>query len=154
MTDPKHRARLVQKTARSPVLHTGPCEGPAAPSNPTKGRTPKYTEPLTETVAFRCSASEKARLDVEARRARRPLAELLRERLPLVRSGHRKVVPEADPDLLVALSRIGANLNQIARALNAARKLEAYDRLDTLAISASLIAIERQLDGLREDWRA
>ncbi|MAU45423.1 MAG: hypothetical protein CMP09_11490 [Yangia sp.] len=58
------------------------------------------------------------------------------------------MVPEADPDLLVALSRIGANLNQIARALNAARKLGVYDQLDTLAIAASLVAIERQLDGL------
>ncbi|WP_163026038.1 plasmid mobilization protein [Chachezhania antarctica] len=109
---------------------------------------------MTETIAFRCSASEKARLEVEARRARRPLAELLRERLPLVRSGHRKVVPEADPDLLVALSRIGANLNQVARALNASRKLGTLDRIDLLALSASLVAIERELDGLREDWRA
>lgn len=154
MTGPQQRDRSDQNTARSPVLHTGPCEGPAAPSNPAKSRTLKYAEPLTETIAFRCSASEKARLEAEACRARRPLAELLRERLPLVRSGHRKVVPEADPDLLVALSRIGANLNQMARALNAARKLEVYDRLDTLAIAASLVAIERQLDGLREDGRS
>ncbi|WP_375262624.1 plasmid mobilization relaxosome protein MobC [Palleronia sp.] len=108
---------------------------------------------MTETAAFRCSPAEKARLDAEARRARRPLAELLRERLPLVRSGHRKVVPEADPDLLVALSRIGANMNQIARALNAARKVRVYDQLDVLAISASLVAIERQLDALRENGR-
>lgn len=75
---------------------------------------------------------------------------MLRERLPLVRSGHRKSVPPADPRLLVALSRLGANLNQVARAMNAARKMQAFDQLDIMAISAALVAIDRELEALRE----
>lgn len=143
--------RASKGKARSPTFNNvGPREGAAPPSNPAGARTSKYAEPLTHTIAFRCSASEKARLDTEAARARRPLAELLRERLPLVHSGHRKSVPPADPRLLVALSRLGANLNQVARAMNAARKIQAYHQLDIMAVSAALVAIDRELEALRE----
>jgi len=54
-----------------------------------------------------------------------------------------KPVPKIDPALLVALSKIGGNLNQIARHLNMDRTLSAQDKVKALL---ELASIENNLD--------
>ena len=49
-----------------------------------------------------------------------------------------KPVPKIDPALLVALSKIGGNLNQIARHLNMDRTLSAQEKAKALLELASI----------------
>lgn len=49
-----------------------------------------------------------------------------------------KPVPKIDPALLVALSKIGSNLNQIAKHLNMDRTLSAQEKIKTLLELASI----------------
>ena len=100
---------------------TGPCEGrQASPSNPTGAGKARTKEPLAETFVFRCTASEKAQLRAKAEAAGLPAATLLREALGLTEARRRKPIPRVDPGLVLAVGRIGGNLNQIARWLNRA----------------------------------
>lgn len=72
--------------------------------------------------ALRLTAQERHALDAAAAAQGQSPAAYLRARLgPAV---SRPVVPALDPALLVALSRIGSNLNQIARRLNAGDGLQ------------------------------
>ena len=115
-----------EETARRPMSYagasdTGPCEGrQASPSNPTGAGKTRAKEPLTETFVFRCTATEKAELRAKAEAAGLPAATLLREALGLTEARRRKPVPRVDPALVLAVGRIGGNLNQIARWLNRA----------------------------------
>jgi len=132
---------------------TGPCEGwQASPSNPTGAGKPRAKEPLTETFVFRCTAAEKAELRAKAEAAGLPAATLLREALGLTEARRRKPVPRVDPALVLAVGRIGGNLNQIARWLNRSAKAGRTD-LDTLAVARRLVGIERQLAQLVEEAR-
>ncbi|GHB26250.1 hypothetical protein GCM10007094_13040 [Pseudovibrio japonicus] len=123
----------------------GPCEGwQASPSNPTKAT----KRQLTETVVLRCTAEEKEKLKQQALEAGQTTSSLLRTTLGLIKPTRRRVAPKADPRLVVELSRMGSNLNQIARALNTARAAgEAY-QLDGLQIITVLTTIDRQLSEL------
>jgi len=56
-----------------------------------------------------------------------------------------KPVPKVDPALLVALSKIGGNLNQIARYLNMDRTLSAQEKVKILL---ELVSIEQSLGKL------
>ncbi|WP_238475752.1 plasmid mobilization protein [Rhodophyticola sp. CCM32] len=133
---------------------TGPCEGrQASPSNPTGAGTARAKEPLSETFVFRCTAAEKAQLRAKAEAAGLPAATLLREALGLTEARRRKPVPRVDPALVLAVGRIGGNLNQIARWLNHAMKVGRAD-LDTLTVARRLVVIERQLAALLDDPRA
>lgn len=49
-----------------------------------------------------------------------------------------KPVPKIDPALLVALSKIGSNLNQIARYLNMDRTLSVQEKIKALLELASI----------------
>jgi len=49
-----------------------------------------------------------------------------------------KPAPKVDPTLLVALSKIGGNLNQIARHLNMDRTLSAQEKVKALLELASI----------------
>ena len=132
---------------------TGPCEGrQASPSNPTGVGKPRAKEPLTETFVFRCTAAEKAELRAKAEAAGLPAATLLREALGLTEARRRKPVPRVDPALVLAVGRIGGNLNQIARWLNRAMLVGRTD-LDSLAVARRLLVIERQLAQLLEEAR-
>ncbi|WP_252731358.1 plasmid mobilization protein [Lentibacter algarum] len=103
------------------AIDTGPCEGrQASPSNPTGAGKARTNEPLTETFVFRCTAAEKAQLRAKAEAAGLPAATLLREALGLTEARRRKPIPRVDPALVLAVGRIGGNLNQIARWLNRA----------------------------------
>ena len=132
---------------------TGPCEGrQASPSNPTGAGKTLAKEPLTETFVFRCTASEKTQLRAKAEAAGQPAATLLREALGLTEARRRKPIPRVDPALVLAVGRIGGNLNQIARWLNRAMLVGRVD-LDTLTVARRLLTIERQLAQIVEAAR-
>jgi len=124
----------------------------ASPSNPTGAGKPRTKEPLTETFVFRCSAAEKAQLRAKAEAAGLPAATLLREALGLTEARRRKPIPRVDPALVLAVGRIGGNLNQIARWLNHAMLVGRVD-LDALTVARRLLAIERQLAQIIEAAR-
>ncbi|WP_300069887.1 plasmid mobilization relaxosome protein MobC [uncultured Ruegeria sp.] len=132
---------------------TGACEGrQASPSNPTGAGKTRAKEPLTETFVFRCTTAEKAELRAKAEAAGLPSATLLRESLGLTEARRRKPVPRVDPALVLAVGRIGGNLNQIARWLNRTMLVGRTD-LDSLTVARRLLVIERQLDQLLEKAR-
>jgi hypothetical protein len=58
----------------------------------------------------------------------------------------RSPVLEARRELLLALARIGNNLNQLARAVNTANL--AGSKVDTLRVLAKLVEIQEQLENL------
>jgi len=60
-----------------------------------------------------------------------------------------KPMPKVDPALLVALSKIGSNLNQIARYLNMDRTLSAQEKVKSLL---ELASIENSLDILVKNY--
>lgn len=132
---------------------TGPCEGrQASPSNPTGAGKARAKEPLTETFVFRCTGAEKALLRAKAEAAGLPAATLLREALGLTAARRRKPVRRVDPALVLAVGRIGGNLNQIARWLNRAMLVGRTD-LDSLTVARRLLVIERQLAQIVEAAR-
>jgi hypothetical protein len=100
---------------------------------------------LTETIVLRCTSAEKAALRQRADAAGLPASTLLREALGQVDARRRKPVPRADPALVLAVARIGGNVNQIARALNRASVAGPVTALQAIAVSRHLLAIERQL---------
>ncbi|WP_411974697.1 plasmid mobilization protein [Sulfitobacter faviae] len=101
---------------------------------------------------LRCTVSEKAQLRAKAQAAGLPAATLLREALGLTQARRRKSVRRVDPALVLALGRIGGNLNQIARCLNRAMLMGRTD-LDSLTVARRLLVIERQLAQLLEEAR-
>ena len=147
-----------EQTARRPMSYagatdTGPCEGRhASPSNPTGAGKARTKEPLTETFVFRCTAAEKAELRAKADAAGLPAATLLREALGLTEACRRKPIPRVDPALVLAVGRIGGNLNQIARWLNRSMLVGRVD-LDSLTVARNLLTIERQLAQIVEASR-
>ncbi|WP_092810079.1 MobC family plasmid mobilization relaxosome protein [Roseivivax marinus] len=135
---------------------TGPCEGRhASPSNPTGASKARAKEPRSETFVFRCTAAEKAALRAKADAAGRPVATLLRDAMTGAQARRPRPVPKADPALLRAVSRIGGNLNQVARWLNTAARSGRMSEIEAVDVAARLVIIERQLDDLlaveRED---
>lgn len=132
---------------------TGPCEGrQASPSNPTGAGKARAKESLTETFVFRCTATKKTELCAKAPTAGLPAAMLLREALGLTETRRCKPVPSIDPALVLAVGRIGGNLNQIARWLSRAMLVGRAD-LDSLTVAHHLLVIERQLAQLLEEAR-
>ena len=132
---------------------TGPCEGrQASPSNPTGAGNTRAKEPLTETFVFRCTVAEKVELRAKAKAAGLPAATLLREALGMTKARRRKPMPRVDPALVLAVGRIGGNLNQIARWLNRAMLMGRTD-LDALTVARRLLTIERQLAQIVETVR-
>jgi len=73
------------------------------------------------------------------RKTKARLAEWVRETcLGSELSKKAKSVPKVDPALLIALSKIGSNLNQIARHLNMDRTLSAQEKIKALLELASI----------------
>lgn len=142
--DPCHTlALLTRDLARGgkPPLRTPP-----------SGASPNPKKQLTETFVFRCTAAEKAELRAKAETAGVPAATLLREALGLTEARRRKPAPRVDPALVLAVGRIGGNLNQVARFVNRAL-LVGRVNLDALAVARQLVVIERQLAQIVEEAR-
>lgn len=140
-----------EQGARRPVSYagasdTGPCEGwQASPSNPTGAGAAREKPALTDTFVFRCTAAEKAELRQKAEAAGVPVATLLREALVRTDARRRKPAPRVDPALVLAVGRIGGNLNQIARWLNRAHAAGLTPTIDAIEVARRLLSVERQL---------
>lgn len=140
-----------EQGARRPVSYagasdTGPCEGwQASPSNPTGAGAAREKPALTDTFVFRCTAAEKAELRKKAEAAGVPVATLLREALGRTDARRRKPAPRVDPALVLAVGRIGGNLNQIARWLNRAHAAGLTPTIDAVEVARRLLSVERQL---------
>lgn len=95
----------------------------------------------TKKIEIRISKAEYEQLLQRKIKAR--LAEWVRETCSGSElSKKAKPVPKIDPALLVALSKIGGNLNQIARHLNMDRTLSAQEKVKALL---ELSSIEQSL---------
>ncbi|MBU2866631.1 hypothetical protein KO497_06500 [Pacificibacter marinus] len=143
-----------RKTSSPTSYDAGTGEGAAPPSNPRAVSVAKYTDHLSKSITFRVSQLEKEALDDITRQARRPLAELLREALGLVTSGHRTSVPIAPPELMRAVARIEADMDEVTRMLRDSEVESGY--LDRLAILSLLVGIDRNLGKLAHrhwSWR-
>jgi len=91
----------------------------------------------TKKIEVRVSETEYSLLLKRKTKAR--LAEWVRETcLGSEPSKKARSVPKVDPALLVALSKIGGNLNQIARHLNMDRTLSAQEKVKALLELASI----------------
>lgn len=148
-----------EQGARRPVSYagasdTGPCEGwQASPSNPTGAGAAREKPALTDTFVFRCTAAEKAELRQKAEAAGVPVATLLREALGRTDARRRKPAPRVDPALVLAVGRIGGNLNQIARWLNRAHAAGLTSTIDAVEVARRLLSVERQLAQLLAQGR-
>jgi len=144
------------KKARRPLSYAGaadgePCEGrQASPSNPTKRQRPSPKGELDAVVVFRCTAAEKQALIEKAERAGLPFAHLMREALGLTDSRRRKSVPRVDPELIRSVSRIGSNVNQVARWLNSTTAAGHIKDIDAVLVASRLVAVDRSLGTLIE----
>lgn len=148
-----------EQEARRPASYagasdTGPCEGwQASPSNPTGAGAAREKPALTDTFVFRCTAAEKAELRQKAEAAGVPVATLLREALGRTDARRRKPAPRVDPALVLAVGRIGGNLNQIARWLNRAHAAGLTPTIDAVEVARRLLSVERQLAQLLAQGR-
>ena len=148
-----------EQGARRPVSYagasdTGPCEGwQASPSNPTGAGAAREKPALTDTFVFRCTAAEKAELRQKAEAAGVPVATILREALGRTDARRRKPAPRVDPALVLAVGRIGGNLNQIARWLNRAHAAGLTPTIDAVEVARRLLSVERQLAQLLAQGR-
>jgi hypothetical protein len=102
---------------------------------------------------FRCTAAEKAELRQKAEAAGVPVATLLREALGRTDARRRKPAPRVDPALVLAVGRIGGNLNQIARWLNRAHAACLTPTIDAVEVARRLLSVERQLAQLLAQGR-
>ena len=123
----------------------------ASPSNPTvvdgKPRR-KESRGFDVNVAFRCTPAEKKLLIEKAQNAGLPFADLLREALGLANNRRRKPVPKIDPEFIRAISRIGSNVNQIARWVNYATATGHLKEIDAAMLASELVAVDRELRAL------
>ena len=95
----------------------------------------------TKKIEIRVSKAEYEQLLQRKTKAR--LAEWVRETcLGSELSKKAKPVPKIDPALLITLSKIGGNINQIARHLNMDRTLSAQEKVKALL---ELSSIEQSL---------
>jgi hypothetical protein len=151
MRDEQEARRSVSYAGAS---DTGPCEGwQASPSNPTGAGAAREKPALTDTFVFRCTAAEKAELRQMAEAAGVPVATLLREALGRTEARRRKPAPRVDPALVLAVGRIGGNLNQIARWLNRAHAASLTPTIDAVEVARRLLSVERQLAQLLAQGR-
>ncbi|MFD3190105.1 plasmid mobilization relaxosome protein MobC [Sedimentitalea sp. HM32M-2] len=73
------------------------------------------------------------------------MSAMLRQLATGVAPKRRKPAPRVDPALVLAVSRNGGNLNQIARWLNTATRAGRASEIEALRVAAALVGIERRL---------
>lgn len=104
----------------------------------------KLMKKRTKKIEIRVSETEYEQL--LERKTKTRLAEWIRETcLESKLNKKAKPIPKIDPTLLVALSKIGSNLNQIARHLNTDKILSAQEKVKALL---ELTSIEQSLGEL------
>ncbi|MEO9737732.1 MAG: MobC family plasmid mobilization relaxosome protein [Lentilitoribacter sp.] len=77
-----------------------------------------------------------------------PFADLMREALGLADSRRRKPMPCVDPEFIRSVSRIGSNVNQIARWLNSTTSAGHFKDIDAVLVASRLVAVDRSLNEL------
>lgn len=100
-------------------------------------------EPRDLSLHVKCSRKERERWGAKARSHGLSLSDYLREFLEASRSSRRRTAPAVNPQLMDQIGLTGNNMNQIAKAVNGT--LRFGDEIDTLAIHAELVTIERAL---------
>jgi len=144
MTGSDQRAR--RPGSRSTTVAPGPCEGrQASPSNPNRTARGAIPSEKQEAVFFYCSSEEKALIRQAAADRGLSMSALLRQLATGAAPKRRKPVPRVDPALVLAVSRYGGNLNQIARWLNTATRAGRASEVEALRVAAALVGIERRL---------
>lgn len=111
-------------------------------------RTPPSAGERNARVIFRCSDAEKAALLTKADLAGITISQLMRETLGQINAKRRRQISRTDPALVFQVARIGSNLNQIARWLNASVVTDNSNQIDALVVASCLVAIERALSQL------
>lgn len=104
----------------------------------------EQTEARTERLNLRLTLAERATIEAKAAAAGVPPTDYARR----VALGCRLAIVSAtaaDPDLILALNRVGVNLNQIARALNG------HSGFSPAELSQTLGRLNQLLDYLQED---
>ncbi|MBU1280232.1 MAG: MobC family plasmid mobilization relaxosome protein [Alphaproteobacteria bacterium] len=94
---------------------------------------------------FYCSSEEKALIRQAAADRGLSMSALLRQLATGAAPKRRKRAPRVDPALVLAVSRYGGNLNQIARWLNTATRAGRASEVEALRVAAALVGIERRL---------
>jgi hypothetical protein len=79
------------------------------------------------------------------------LSAYLRELLDTSKPSHRRSAPEINPQLIRQIARAGANLNQIAKGVNGTLRHD--DEIDTIAVLAQFVLIERALKNFQREYR-
>ena len=132
-------------SSRSATCEPGPCEGRhASPSNPNQTARGAVSE-KQEAVFFYCSSEEKALIRQAAADCGLSMSAMLRQLATGAAPKRRKPVPRVDPALVLAVSRYGGNLNQIARWLNTATRAGRADDIEAIRVATALVGIERRL---------
>lgn len=132
-------------SSRSATCEPGPCEGrQASPSNPNQTARGAVSE-KQEAVFFYCSSEEKALIRQAAADRGLSMSAMLRQLATGATPKRRKPAPRVDPALVLAVSRYGGNLNQIARWLNTATRAGRANDIETIRVAAALVGIERRL---------
>jgi len=132
--------------SRSTTIEPEPCEGrQASPSNPNRTARGAVASEKQEAVFFYCSTEEKALIRQAAADRGLSMSAMLRQLATGATPKRRKPAPRVDPALVLAVSRYGGNLNQIARWLNTATRAGRASEVEALRVAAALVGIERQL---------
>lgn len=140
---------MSELRARLPLSYTeGDDTGLARGGKPPLRTPPSKNAERDARVIFRCSQAEKAELLLKAELANVRLSDLMREALALVEAKRRRALPRVDPALVFQVARVGGNLNQIARWLNASASAGHVPLIDALVVASRLVAIERALSCL------
>ncbi len=103
-------------------------------------------EPRTSSLHVKCTREERERWLTKAHSHGVNLSDFVREFLDASRTSHRRPPPTIDPALIAQVARAGNNLNQIALALNLARKRQLD--IDVIAVLTELVAVDRALNQL------
>ncbi|WP_168161442.1 plasmid mobilization protein [Oceanicola sp. S124] len=138
--------RARRPGSRSSTVEPGPCEGrQASPSNPNWTARGAVSSEKQEAVFFYCSSEEKALIRQAAADRGLSMSAMLRQLATGAAPKRRKPAPRVDPALVLAVSRYGGNLNQIARWLNTATRAGRASEVEALRVAAALVGIERRL---------
>lgn len=97
----------------------------------------------------KCTLAERERWLTKARSHGLNLSDYLREFLEVSQSSRRRPPPPVNPLLIMQVARAGNNLNQIAKVVNGA--LRHGDEIDTIAVLAELVAVDRVLNHLTRE---
>ena len=111
--------------------------------------TPAPCEVRRLSLHVKCSQVERERWLAKARSHGLSLSAYLRELLEDSKLSHRRPALAVNPQLITQVVWAGSNLNLIAKAVNGS--LRHGDEIDTIAVLAQLVVIERALKNVQHE---